>query len=197
MHVAVVVAHPSDDSYACALAARAGRRPSRGRAHGRGARPVPPRLSPRSRRRNAPPTTATIRSSIRRRRTTRRSSATPISRVRVPDVVERAAGDAQGLAGAGDRARRRRSSSTTHRQGPPGLTHVRRIVGISDVRLAVEHVKIVNDNGRRMLSGRCASTAGWRTSHDLARAVLDRQPPADNERRAFLDRVGHTMANVK
>ena len=76
MHVAVVVAHPSDDSYC-----RASGEPARSPACTRPVTTVEvldlyaSASAPRCRRPNAPPTTATIRSSIRSSRTTPTSSA--------------------------------------------------------------------------------------------------------------------------
>ena len=78
----------------------------------------------------------------------------------------------------------------------PGLTHIRRIIGISTYGSPWSYVKIVNDNGRRMLMRALRLNCGWRTSTTWL-GLYSIDTTGDNERRAFLDRVGHTMANVK
>ena len=56
----------------------------------------------------------------------------------------------------------------------PGLTHIRRIVGISTYGSPWTYVKLVNDNGRRMLTRALRLNCGRRTLDHLARAVLHR-----------------------
>ena len=78
----------------------------------------------------------------------------------------------------------------------PGLTHIRRIVGISTYGSPWSSVKLVNDNGRRMLTRAVRLNCGRNTSTTwLGMYSID--TTGDNERKAFLDRVCHTMANVK
>ena len=117
-------------------------------------------------------------------------------RVRVPDVVERTPGRAARLARAGVRSRAWRSTSTTSGKLRPGLTHIRRIIGISTYGSPWSYVKLVNDNGRRMLTRALRLNCGRRTSTTWL-GLYSIDTTGDNERRAFLDRVGHTMANVK
>ena len=79
----------------------------------------------------------------------------------------------------------------------PGLTHIRRIIGISTYG---SPWTLRQDRQRQRPAdahcGRCASTAGGaRSTTWLGLYSID--TTGDNERRAFLDRVEHTMANVK
>ena len=157
----VVVAHPSTDSYCHALAARAQSglsaaghevivldsvRPGvPSRDDGAGARGVPRRLA---------------RFSIRWSQSTPPRAARRGGRVRVPDVVERPAGDPQGLARAGDGARRRIRLRRAHGKVRPGLTHVRRLVGISTYGSPRAYVRFVNDNGRRIITRALRMSAG-------------------------------------
>lgn len=63
----------------------------------------------------------------------------------------------------------------------PGLTHVRRIVGISTYGSPWHYVKLTNDNGRRILTRALRMSCGWRTRTTwLALYALD---TADAERR--------------
>jgi putative NADPH-quinone reductase len=78
----------------------------------------------------------------------------------------------------------------------PGLTHIRRIIGISTYGSPWTYVKIVNDNGRRMITRALRLNCGRHTSTTWL-GLYSIDTTGDNERRAFLDRVGHTMANVK
>ncbi|MEO5902206.1 MAG: NAD(P)H-dependent oxidoreductase, partial [Ilumatobacteraceae bacterium] len=45
----------------------------------------------------------------------------------------------------------------------PGLTHVRRLVGISTYGSPHWYVRLVNDNGRRTISRALRMSTGWRT----------------------------------
>ena len=64
----------------------------------------------------------------------------------------------------------------------PGLSHIRRIVGISTYGSPWSYVKLMNDNGRRILTRALRMSCGWRTRDDMAGAVRDRhrrrRPPA-------------------
>jgi putative NADPH-quinone reductase len=69
----------------------------------------------------------------------------------------------------------------------PGLTHVRRIVGISTYDDRRPHVKAVHDNGRRTIMRAVRMSAGWRTG--AAWIPLYRAPTATaDQREAFLSR---------
>jgi NAD(P)H dehydrogenase (quinone) len=78
----------------------------------------------------------------------------------------------------------------------PGLTHIRRIIGISTYGSPWSYVKLVNDNGRRMITRALRLDCGRRTSTTWL-GLYSIDTTGDNERRAFLDRVEHTMANVR
>jgi putative NADPH-quinone reductase len=78
----------------------------------------------------------------------------------------------------------------------PGLQHVGRIVGISTYGSPWTYVKLVNDNGRRTLMRALKLTCGGDTATTwLGLYSLD--TTGDNERRAFLDRVHHTMSRLR
>ena len=63
----------------------------------------------------------------------------------------------------------------------PGLTHIRRIVGISTYGSPWHYVKLTNDNGRRVLTRALRMSCGWRTPTTwLALYALD---TVDQERR--------------
>lgn len=56
----------------------------------------------------------------------------------------------------------------------PGLTHIRRIVGISTYGSPWHHVKLTNDNGRRIITRALRMSCGWRTRTNwLALYALD------------------------
>jgi len=63
----------------------------------------------------------------------------------------------------------------------PGLTHIKRIVGISTYGSPWHYVKLTNDNGRRILTRALRMSCGWRTRATwLALYALD---TADADRR--------------
>jgi NAD(P)H dehydrogenase (quinone) len=69
----------------------------------------------------------------------------------------------------------------------PGLTNVRRLVGISTYGSTWAYVKVINDNGRRTILRAMRLSTGVRTrSRWLAMYAIDGSNPADRER--FLDR---------
>lgn len=78
----------------------------------------------------------------------------------------------------------------------PAMTNVRRIVGISTYGSPWTYVKVVNDNGRRMLTRALRLTCGRGTSTTwLGLYSIDTTGPV--EREAFLDRVEHSMAKLR
>jgi NAD(P)H dehydrogenase (quinone) len=77
----------------------------------------------------------------------------------------------------------------------PGLTHVRRIVGVSTYGSPRWYVKAVNDNGRRVLTRALRMSCGWRTRCSwLALYAMD--TTTDDDRREFLARVERRLAEV-
>lgn len=77
----------------------------------------------------------------------------------------------------------------------PGLTHVRQIVGISTYGSPWWYVKVVNDNGRRVLTRALRMSCGWRTRCSWL-ALYGMDARSDEERRAFLARVEAQLAAV-
>lgn len=77
----------------------------------------------------------------------------------------------------------------------PGMTHVRRVVGISTYGSPWLYAKLVTDVGRRMITRALRLNCGWRTATTwLGLYSIDTAGPSD--RAAFLDRVEHQMASV-
>lgn len=77
----------------------------------------------------------------------------------------------------------------------PGMTHVRRVVGISTYGSPWLYAKLVTDVGRRMIMRALRLNCGWRTTTTwLGLYSVDTAGP--NDRAAFLDRVEHQMASV-
>ncbi len=77
----------------------------------------------------------------------------------------------------------------------PALGHIRRIVGISTYGSPRLYVKLVNDNGRRVLNRALRMSCGWRTrTRWLPMYAMDRATDAD--RQAFLQRVADTMGRL-
>jgi len=78
----------------------------------------------------------------------------------------------------------------------PALTNVNRVVGISTYGSPWTYVKLVNDNGRRMLTRATRLTCGRGTKSTwLGLYSIDTSGP--NDRTAFLDRVEHSMAKLR
>lgn len=77
----------------------------------------------------------------------------------------------------------------------PGLTHVRRIVGISTYGSPRAYVAAINDNGRRTICRalRMSTGIGARTTW-LGLYALDKR--SDQDRRAFLRRIDERMARL-
>lgn len=78
----------------------------------------------------------------------------------------------------------------------PGLTNIRRLVGISTYGSPRWYVRAVNDNGRRTLMRALRLSCGWRTSRRwLAMYAIDGS--SHDERAEFADRVEHTMGRLR
>ncbi len=77
----------------------------------------------------------------------------------------------------------------------PGLTHIKRIVGVSTYGSPWYAVKLVNDNGRRIITRALRMSCGFRVRTTwLAIYRMDTATPAD--RTAFLARVEQRMARL-
>ncbi len=77
----------------------------------------------------------------------------------------------------------------------PGLSHVRRIVGVSTYGSPKWYVAAVNDGGRRILTRALRMSCGWRTRPTwMGLYALD--TTTDDDRRQFLDGVERTMAGL-
>ncbi len=75
----------------------------------------------------------------------------------------------------------------------PGLGHVRRIIGISTYGSPRWYVRLVNDNGRRILTRALRMSCGWRVrTRWLGLYAMDTTTPS--ERRDFLHRVTVELA---
>lgn len=78
----------------------------------------------------------------------------------------------------------------------PGLSNLRRIVGISTYGSSWWYVKAVNDNGRRIIARALRASAGprsratWLPFYSVDTSTADR-------RTAFLDRVHRTMRSLR
>lgn len=77
----------------------------------------------------------------------------------------------------------------------PGLTNIKRIVGVSTYGSPWTYVKLINDNGRRMLMRALRMVCGRRTGTTWL-GLYSVDTAGDNERAAFLDRVEHAMAHL-
>ena len=77
----------------------------------------------------------------------------------------------------------------------PALTNVRRIVGISTYGAPWTYVKLLQDGGRRMLTRALRMNCGARTPTTWL-GLYSIDTLGDAERRAFLDRVEHSMAHL-
>jgi NAD(P)H dehydrogenase (quinone) len=77
----------------------------------------------------------------------------------------------------------------------PGLRHVRRIVGISTYGSPRRYVRLMNDNGRRVIARALRMSCGWfARTHWLALYSMD--TATDTDRRAFLQRITDRMAEL-
>jgi NAD(P)H dehydrogenase (quinone) len=78
----------------------------------------------------------------------------------------------------------------------PALQHVRRIVGISTYGSPRRNVRLINDNGRRIITRALRLNCGWRARTTwLGLYAIDTATDAD--RRAFLNRVESTLAGLR
>jgi NAD(P)H dehydrogenase (quinone) len=77
----------------------------------------------------------------------------------------------------------------------PGLTQVRRLVGISTYGSPWAYVKATNDNGRRVLLRAMRLSTGLRT-HSSWLALYRMDTIGPDRRAAFLDRVEQKMAQL-
>jgi NAD(P)H dehydrogenase (quinone) len=78
----------------------------------------------------------------------------------------------------------------------PGLTNVRRIIGISTYGSPRWYVRLVNDNGRRTLMRALRLSTGWRTSRRwLAMYALD--TTTERERAEFVAHVERAMSELR
>ena len=78
----------------------------------------------------------------------------------------------------------------------PALQNIKRIVGVSTYGSPWTYVKLINDNGRRMLTRALRLTCDRRAATTwLGLYSIDNTGMP--EREAFLDRVHHTMAHLK
>lgn len=78
----------------------------------------------------------------------------------------------------------------------PAMQHVQRIVGVSTYGSPWTYVKLVNDNGRRILTRALRLSCGRRTATTWL-GLYSIDTTGDNERRAFLDRVEHRLSKLK
>lgn len=77
----------------------------------------------------------------------------------------------------------------------PGLEQVRRIVGISTYGAPRWYVKVVNDNGRRILTRALRMSCGWRARPRwFALYAIDQTD--DQGRRTFVERVERELADL-
>jgi putative NADPH-quinone reductase len=77
----------------------------------------------------------------------------------------------------------------------PGLTHVRRLVGITTYGSSWRYVKAINDNGRRTIKRALRLSTGWGT-RSIWLPLYRMDTLGDSERSAFLDRVERKMRSL-
>lgn len=77
----------------------------------------------------------------------------------------------------------------------PGLTHVRRIVGISTYGSPRRYIWLMNDNGRRVVARALRMACGLRARTRWL-ALYSMDTATDGDRRAFLDRISDRMARL-
>ena len=78
----------------------------------------------------------------------------------------------------------------------PGLTHVRRIVGISTYGSPRRYVTSINDNGRRTLTRALRMTCGVRTTRCRWLGLYKIDTATADQRDAFLERVEKRMRSL-
>lgn len=75
----------------------------------------------------------------------------------------------------------------------PGLTNIRRLVGISTYGSPWTYVKGINDNGRRTITRALRMSTGWRTRTSWM-ALYEMDTTSHERRMRFLDRVEREAA---
>lgn len=83
----------------------------------------------------------------------------------------------------------------THRIGP-NMQHIRHVVGVSTYGSPKRYVKLVNDNGRRVLSRALRLSCGRRPPRATWLALYAMDRSTDEQRRAFLGRVERQLAGL-
>lgn len=78
----------------------------------------------------------------------------------------------------------------------PAMQHVRRIVGISTYGSPWTYVKLVNDNGRRILTRALRLSCGRHTATTWL-GLYSMDTVGEHECRAFLDRVEHRTSQLR
>jgi putative NADPH-quinone reductase len=81
----------------------------------------------------------------------------------------------------------------SHRRVRPGLTNVRRLVGISTYGSPRWYVRLVNDNGRRAITRALRASTGWRTRTTWV-ALYGVDASTADDRATFLAGVTTTVA---
>jgi|HigsolmetaAR202D_1030399.scaffolds.fasta_scaffold27267_2 putative NADPH-quinone reductase len=77
----------------------------------------------------------------------------------------------------------------------PGMTHVRRIVGISTYGSPWAYVKLINDGGRRIITRALRMSCGLRTPTTWL-GLYSIDTAGEEDRKAFLGRVEHRLAHL-
>lgn len=78
----------------------------------------------------------------------------------------------------------------------PGLTNIRHLIGISTYGSPRSYVRAINDNGRRTLMRALRLSCGWRTSRTwLGLYAIDTK--THEERREFAAHVERTMSELR
>lgn len=78
----------------------------------------------------------------------------------------------------------------------PLLGNIRHLIGITTHGSPWWYVKVVNDNGRRMILRAVRATINWRSKTTWL-AMYDLDSRSDEDRRRFLGRVENTMSQLK
>lgn len=84
---------------------------------------------------------------------------------------------------------------STHRIGP-NMQHIRRIVGVSTYGSPKRYVKLVNDNGRRVITRALRMSCGHRPPPRTWLGLYGMDTTTDAERGRFLDRVETDLATL-
>ena len=78
----------------------------------------------------------------------------------------------------------------------PSLTHVRHIVGITTSGSKAIYIAVMRDNARRMLGRTLRLSCGWRTKTTFL-ALRSAHSTTPEQRERFLARVGETMGRLR